>query len=300
MGAVGRAVLAAVVLLSPLPSEASVGVITDSRVPVFRDASAGARAVLGDEARVHDLADSSPEEIQARLSSDRPEAVIAVGPSAVRVAAGAAPGTPVVFLLVANAQATADTLAGRPVRGIALNVPPEPTLQLLRRIAPKARGLWTIYSQRASGGFVDKLQGVATAAGYSLQKTEVPDAASAARALSAPPPRVDATILLGDTVVRNAAFDQALMRLAFSRGFPVVGASRSDVRAGALFAFQLDAEALGRQAAGLARSPGKGGPESVIVPPAGSRLVLNMATARNLGLTIPEDVRQSAVEVFGE
>lgn len=299
MRAVVPAMLAALALLASLPSGAVTGVITDSKLEVFKEATTGIGTALGDDARIYDLAQLSPEEIAQRLSSDRPQAVIAMGLAAVRLVAGSSTRTPVVFLLVPEPSVATAALAGRQVQGIALQVPPKEVLTLLRRIAPKAHTLWTIYSDRTSGWVVENLQGAASAAGYLLDKTEVPDAAAAARALGVPPSRVDAFILLGDPVVRNAAFDAALLRLAFSRGFPVVGASRKDVQAGALFALQLDAQALGRQAAELARSSGKG-PKPLIVPPLGARLVLNLASARELGLTVPDDVRRSAAEELGK
>lgn len=303
MGPAGRTALVTLLLLVPLNSAASLGVVTDSRVPIFVDALIGVRAAPDDDVRVYDVSERSPEELKEAVSRDRPNAVIAIGPTAVPVAKAAPTGAAVVLLLNPKAETDAKAFSGRPLKAIALNVPPESTLKMLRRIAPQARQLWTIYSERSSGSVVGRLDSAAAAAGYSLTKTKVTDAAAAARALGEPPPRVDASVLLGDAVVRNAAFDEGLLRLAFSRQFPVIGASRTDVQAGALFAFQLDAEALGLQAAKLARAltrePGTtSGP--TLLPPAGYQLVLNVATARTLGLTIPQDLRRQASELFGE
>lgn len=294
--AVARAVLLVFVGLAPVRSSAVTGVITDSRVPVLREAAAGAQAELGGEARLYDLAKLQAEEIHRQVERDKPEALVAIGPPAVRVLESA-PGIPVVLLLVPNAPAVAQALPGRPVRAITLHVEPEEVLRVLRRLAPEARTLWTIYSERGSGTVVGRLQYVAAEQGLALEKAAVEDAAEAARAVSNPPERVDAAFLFGDPVVRNAAFDQALLRLAFTRRFPVVGSSRSDVQAGALLAYQLDPAALGRQAARLARATGE---KPEVVAPEGSGLLLNLASARHLGLTVPEDLREAAAEVFGQ
>lgn len=297
MRMVGRSLLALLLAGLPAGSQGSTGVITDSRVPIYSEALKGVREALKGDERAYDLAELAPEEIKQRLARDDLDAVIAIGASSVQVAMRAPPQTPVVLVLVPNAEEHAYAKEGRPTRAISLQVPPEPILATLRRLAPGARDLWTIYSERISGSLVERLRGAAEEAGFTFEGKAVLDPAGAASAVGIPPSHVGAFFLLGDPVVRNMAFDRALLRLSFARRFPVVGSSRDDVRSGALFAFQLDAVALGRQSVELARAPHDG---RVVVPPTGYHLVLNVTTARNLGLTVAEDVRRSAGEVFGE
>lgn len=298
----GLLALAIVHLLTPRTGAAKPAVVTSSEIPVFREALTGVLDEFGDSLDVHDLARSSAGEVRDGLAADRPELIIAIGAAALRLAAEARPKTPIVFLLVADPEVVASARGGRALHGVGLDVAPEAILELLEQLVPKVRHVWTVYTKRGTGGVVDGFRSAAAAAGYSLTATAATDAASALRALRSPPNRVDAFLMMADPRIRNSAADEVLLRLAFGRGFPVVGVSRADVRAGALFALQLDAAAIGRQGAALARDllAGTDARSPVIVAPASYRLVLNLATARQLRIKIPDAVRQRAAEVFGE
>jgi ABC-type uncharacterized transport system substrate-binding protein len=276
-------------------------VIVSEGAPVFRQALAGVQRVLGHEVTVFDLASSSPDEVAGRVTSAHPRAIIAIGPGATKVAERVDRRTPLVVVLAPNAAPSA-SVGPRPLYVVALFAPWDALLNELATLLPKARTLWTIYSSATSRAAVERLRTAAERSGYRLVATEVPDAGAAARALQSPPEEVGAFLLLPDPVVRNAAFDQAALRLSFERRFPVVGASRADVRSGALFALQLDPEALGAQAAEIARTVLRSAtpPAPGVVPPAGYALVLNAATAHNLGLEIPDAVRRHAAEVLGQ
>jgi putative ABC transport system substrate-binding protein len=299
-----RVVFAAVAVASfpqRVPAEPPAVVVVSEGAPVFRQALVGVQRVLGQDVSVFDLASASPDEVAGRVASAHPRAIIAIGPSATKVAERVDGRTPVIAVLAPNAAPSA-SVGQRPLYVVALFAPWEPLLNELAALLPRARTLWTIYSSGTSRMAVERLRAAAERTGYRLVATEVPDAGGAARALQSPPEDVGAFLLLPDPVVRNAAFDQAVLRLSFERRFPVVGASRADVRSGALFALQLDPDALGAQAADIARTVLRSAtpPAPGVVAPAGYVLVLNAATAHNLGLEIPDAVRKHAAEVLGQ
>ena len=297
---------ALVVVAAALGAGAAAGgpltaVIVSAGPPVFGQALAGVQRGLGESVPVFDLASIAAQEVASRLAAERPRVIIAIGSDAMRVAEQADARVPIVAVLVPHLErAPAD--AARTVYGIGLFAPASALLGQIAKLAPRARTLWTIYSPASTGESVQRLRAAAPSAGYLLVATEAADAAAAVRALRSPPEGVGAFVMLPDPVVRNSAFDQALLRLAFERRFPAVGASRADVRAGALFALQLDPKAIGAQAADVARdllrSPTP--PEPGVVPPSGYVLVINAATARHLGIEIPDPVRKQAAEVLGE
>jgi putative ABC transport system substrate-binding protein len=275
------------------PAAAFPAIVVAGDIPAFREAVDGARAVLP-QARVYGGAGAA-----AQLAIDHPEVIIAVGADALKIASALRPMPPVVFLLVANPQAVVGPLEGRPLTGIALTMSPNVVLQVLRKLVPKARQLWTVYSRQETGRQIEQLRAATAKEGFNLTTSEAGDAATALRHLLSPPQTVDAYVMLPDRVVRNTAADEALIKMAFERHFVVVGSSAADVRRGALFALQLDAHALGRQAGELARgiASAQAGAHPAMVNPVGYRLILNASSADYLGISVPADVQENAAVI---
>ncbi|HSK90119.1 MAG TPA: ABC transporter substrate binding protein, partial [Euzebyales bacterium] len=282
-------------LAVPLTGAAKTVVITSADAAVFEQALAGVKRRLGDIPIVR--LDSGPPTV----ALPNAEVVIAIGSKALDLAAQSPPRVRIVAVLVPDSDPVFTRLKDRPVDVVGLYAPPDALLDYLRKLVPRARHVWTIHSP-ATASIQSKLELAVENAGCSLTATDVSDAGAAVRALRNPPEAVDAFVMLPDPVVRNSAFDQTLLRLAFERRVAVVGASSFDVRAGALYALQLDAQALGEQAAVLANrtvvrtSTSKNEP----LAPLGVKFVLNMATARRLGISVPDDLRRQAAEVFGQ
>jgi putative ABC transport system substrate-binding protein len=294
-----RALLVLASIAARYDAHARPAIIAQQNVPAFVAVASGARAALPD-ATVLDLASLSAEEARQRLRAERPQVIVAVGPRALQLAVHASQTTPIVFVMVAEPRAIVGPPEGRQLEGVGLHVPPEALLAQLKRLRPQAHALWTVYSRAETGAIVERLRTAAQNRGLSITAAEANDSAEALRHLLSPPQHADACLMLPDRVVRNAAADQALLQLAFARHLPVVGVSAADVRAGALFALQLDARALGAQAGELAHqiTARPAPPKMEVVPPTGYRLVLNVATAQHLGISVPPEVLHSA-EVLG-
>jgi hypothetical protein len=203
--------LCAAVLLSGSGwTAAHPAIVVGGGAPALREAAESARSALPD-ARIYGTEDAE------QLKSDHPDVVIAVGAGGLRVASGVQPMPPMVFVLVADPEAIVGPLGDRPITGIRLGVPPEMSLEILRKLQPGAHELWTVYSHD-SLPLVEKLREVAAHDGYHLTAREASDQGAALRELLSPPPHVDAFVMLPDRVVRNAAADEALMSLAAERG----------------------------------------------------------------------------------
>lgn len=296
----GRAIALLLLLLSaPAARAVSAGVVVvvSPGALAYREALAGVQRALAGAPEVIDLAYTAPEDALGRLAASQPRALVAIGPAALQVAGLLPASTAVVAVLVPEPGGVAGL--ARSVYGVAPFAPPAAQLRELAALAPAARTLWTIHSDRAPAALLDQLRAAAARGGYRLVATAAEGPSGAARALADPPAEVGAFVLLPDPGVRNAAFDEALLRLAFDRRFPVVGVSRADVRAGALFALALEPGELGVQAADLARAAAATAPPPpAIVPPARCALVLNAAAAAHLGLPVPEELQRRA-EVLG-
>ncbi len=79
-----------------------------------------------------------------------------------------------------------------------------------------------------------------------------------------------------------------------------MGQSDNIVRRGALLAVGIDPNNIGVQAASMARNILKGQkPKDIgVMPPLGTRLILNMATAKKIGLEINELAKSKASTII--
>lgn len=302
-GALGVALLLGLLAPSAASPAASepIAVLVSPGAVAYRQALAGAQRGLGGAAEVIDLAFTSAAAGRAALAAAGARAVLAIGPAALELAEHLPSAVTVVAVLVPELGAGA-TAEGRPVLGIEPFAPPGVVLRELEALGapdPAARTLWTIYSHSTPVALLAQLQAAAAAAGWRLAAVHAADAAAAALALRTPPAAVGAFLLLADPVVRNTAFDDALLRLSFERRFAVVGSSRSDVQAGALLALLLEPEALGAQAAALARRALDGPAPPAQVPPEHLSLIVNSSAAERLGVRIPDALQRRAAEVMG-
>jgi putative ABC transport system substrate-binding protein len=126
-------------------------------------------------------------------------------------------------------------------------------------------------------------------------------AASAAQfpdALQQVLPKAQALWLLSDATIVTQDTFRLMLEAAMSRKLPLLTFSDELVRQGALFALAPDFEGAGIEAARLALEIARGRKPSDL-PPAQPRwnLVVNLTTARALGITVPSDVLKSAIAV---
>lgn len=91
-----------------------------------------------------------------------------------------------------------------------------------------------------------------------------------------------------------------IIQFAMTQGWPVVGVSFPIPRLGGLFSFGADAVALGRRSAYYVDRILKGAKpaELPIEQPSVFALVLNMKTAKTLGITIPPSMWIRVTEVI--
>jgi putative ABC transport system substrate-binding protein len=91
-----------------------------------------------------------------------------------------------------------------------------------------------------------------------------------------------------------------ICRLALAQGLPLIAAEREIVESGALMSYGVRVEGIYREAAGyidriaLGEKPG----DLPIQQPTKFELVINMKTAKALGLTIPPSILARADEVI--
>ena len=139
----------------------------------------------------------------------------------------------------------------------------------------------------------------ARALGLELRSLEVRDHGALEAAFErASAERVDGLFVLASPVLTSSA--PRVGELARRHRLPMMSGQRDFVAAGGLLAYGPDRPALYRRAAGYVDRILKGAnpAELPVERPTTFDLVINLKTARDLGLTIPPSVLQQATEVI--
>jgi len=264
-----------------------------------RNLTVETRAADGREERLPALA--------AELVKAKVDVIVTQGTPASRAAQGATATVPIVT-------ATTDPVGTGLVQSLArpggnitgtTNYNPDLTgkkLQLLREIVPgAARVAFLTNPNNPTYAVQEKeLEAAAAALGVALQRLEVRAPAELEPAFrTAAEKRADALMVLADSLVFIPQRER-IARLAIDGRMPTMVIDRPSVEAGGLVAYGENRAALQRTRAAIIDKILKGAnpADLPIAGPTQFDLVVNLKTARAIGLPIPESVLQQATEVI--
>lgn len=235
------------------------------------------------------------EDALARVEAERPQLVVAVGARAAR-AAQALAGVPVVYCMVLDAKANG---VGAPnLVGVPLEIPAKVQLAELKRLMPSARTVGLVFNPARSLAEVAQARAAAEELSLTLLAAPASSAAAFPEALRQVLPRAQALWLLADPTVVTADTFRLMLESAMAQRVPLFTFSDEYVRRGALVSFSPDFEAVGIEAARLARMLSEGKKPAELAPaPPRFKLVVNRATERALGLSLPQEALKEAVQV---
>jgi putative ABC transport system substrate-binding protein len=279
-------------LLLPLAARAAgVVLVGDARVSQYKDALAGAHEVLRDAATV----DASAADAAEQLKRLDPAAVLAVGQKALQTVRAASASTPVVYCLVlGNAMAPS-----RASTGVRLEVAPALQLEQLKQVHPGAHRIGVIYQSQVSGAFLEEAVKVSGRLGLTLITRPVQDAREVRTAVAEIAGGIDVLWLMPDPRLISAEMFNFLLVFTLERKVALFGFSDSFTQAGALLSVAPDYQEIGRRAARMAaeaaQRPGAPLPPATTSPGA---LTVNLKTARQLGIEIPQSVLSKARQVY--
>lgn len=230
------------------------------------------------------------------LRASHPALVLAVGVHAAKAAAEGFANLPVVYCMVLDP--AINGISGSNVTGVTLAIPVKRQLEAFRQLLPSLNRLGVVFSPGKTGGLIEEARSASAALGVSLvtepvqRSNQVPDAlarlAGKVEGLWLPP---DATVVTKDTF-------RLALELSLARKLPLMVFNSQFVKAGALFALSPDYGASGAEAARLARLVLSGKkPGDIPIEPARGTLVVNVGTAKTLGLQLPASVLKSAQQV---
>ena len=176
----------------------------------------------------------------------------------------------------------------------------EPTLDLIRKMLPDAKGIGVIFNpgEANSASQVDALKNAVTP--YGLEIVEAPAAQTtlvgdAARSLVG---RVDAILLPTDSTVVSVV--ESIVTVGKRAGLPVFASDTGSVERGALAALGFNYFDMGEMTAQMAvrvlngEKPG----DIPAAVPASQDLYLNLESAEAMGVSVDDDLRSSAKKVI--
>jgi putative ABC transport system substrate-binding protein len=293
-----------------------VGVLGPDEQPRFSEIVSGLKHGLREQgypdgavdivqARTSRGDDASARDAVGRLTEQRPSALFVIGSNLARVARDAAPALPIVFITPGDpVEAGLLSSLARPGRNMTALTFEYPELsakrlELLRELGPRIRRVLVLYDPRDAS----PRQGAAAARaasrelGFSLVEVQVRNARDIAEGLK----RLDdADALLGIPGGITSSHYEAMIGAANSRQRPAILFTHSPSTRDALLSYGASDVEVARQAARALVKIFKGANagDLAVERPAKLTLVVNLKTAKALGITVPPALLVRADEVI--
>lgn len=248
-------------------------------------------------------------QISDAFVSDKVDLICAIATPTAQSAYNAAMDTDIPVVYTAVTDPVAAELAdedGNPVgnvTGTSDELPIKEQLEMIRQMLPEAETVGIMYttSEANSISALETYKELAGDYGFEIVESGISSTADISLAADDLISKVDCiTNLTDNTVVASLP---TILEKANEKGIPVFGSEIEQVRIGCLAAEGLDYVALGEQTGEMAAKILKGEAQAsdmayeTITEPG---FYVNTKVAENLGVTVPEELAQNAVESFDE
>ena len=248
-------------------------------------------------------------QIADQFVSDKVDMICAIATPSAQAAYNAAMETdiPVVYTAVTNPVAAElandDKSPVGNVTGTSDELPVEAQLKMIREIMPDAKTIGILYttSEANSVYSIEQYEKLADKYGFTIEKTGITNTSEIQLAASDLLGKVDCLTNLTDNTVVSAL--PTILGLANEKGIPVFGSEIEQVKIGCLAAEGIEYTQLGKDTGKMAAKILKGEAEAsemdyeLITE---SSLYVNEKVAENLGITVPDTMKDRAVESFTE
>ena len=225
--------------------------------------------------------------------------VVAIGPLAAQVVKTEVWDIPVIFVMDSNAshQDPPRTHATE----VSIHIPIKMQLKTYQALLPAVQTIGVIYDPKKTGVMVSQAKAIGRTLGLLIRAASVASPEEVPAALRRLLGTIDALWLLPDDTVVKLEIFKFMALTTLEHKLPLLGLSDSYVVAGALAALSPDYIDLGRQACLMAKTIARERPKGAmidVVPPTKINLSINLDVAQKLGLTIPQQIVESAYKVY--
>ena len=248
-------------------------------------------------------------QIADQFVADKVDMICAIATPSAQAAYTAAMETdiPVVYTAVTNPVAAElandDKSPVGNVTGTSDELPVEAQLKMIREILPDAKTIGILYttSEANSVYSIEQYEKLADKYGFKIEKTGITNTSEIQLAASDLLGKVDCLTNLTDNTVVSAL--PTVLGLANEKGIPVFGSEIEQVKLGCLAAEGIEYTQLGKDTGKMAAKILKGeasASEMDYELITESSLYVNEKVAENLGITVPDTMKERAVESFTE
>ena len=213
--------------------------------------------------------------------------------------------TPVIYTAVTDPVlaklATDDKKPVGNVTGTSDKLPVEEQLKMIREVLPEAKTIGIMYStsEDNSKSAIEEYKQLASDYGFEIVESGISTSADIPLAADNLVGKVDCISNLTDNTVVSSL--SIILDKANKAGIPVFGSEIEQVKKGCTAAMGLDYIELGKETGKMAAKVLKGeakASELSYEVLEGANFYGNTEAAKNLGITLPEDLVQNAVEMF--
>ena len=248
-------------------------------------------------------------QIADQFVADKVDMICAIATPSAQAAYNGAMETdiPVVYTAVTNPVAAElandDKSPVGNVTGTSDELPVEAQLKMIREILPDAKTIGILYttSEANSVYSIEQYEKLADKYGFKIEKTGITNTSEIQLAASDLLGKVDCLTNLTDNTVVSAL--PTVLGLANEKGIPVFGSEIEQVKLGCLAAEGIEYTQLGKDTGKMAAKILKGeasASEMDYELITESSLYVNEKVAENLGITVPDTMKERAVESFTE
>lgn len=215
-------------------------------------------------------------------------------------------GIPVIYTAVTNPVAaelaTDDKKPVGEVTGTSDELPVEAQLKMIREIMPDAKKIGILYttSEANSEYSIKQYESLADKYGFKIEKTGITNTSEIQLAASDLLEKVDCLTNLTDNTVVSAL--PTVLGMANEKKIPVFGSEIEQVKLGCLASEGIEYVQLGKDTGKMAADVlgGKKASEMEYQTVTDSSLYVNNKVADNLGIKVPDSMKDRAVESFDE
>lgn len=189
------------------------------------------------------------------------------------------------------------------ITGTSDKLPIQQQLEMIRTMLPEAETIGILYttSEANSESAIKEYEALAEEYDFTIETAGITATADIPLAAQGLLEKVDCITNLADNTVVSSL--PAILEMANEAKIPVFGSEIEQVKIGCLAAQGLDYVELGRQTGKMAAQVLKGEKKASELPYETieeASLYINEKTAENLGIEIPSELKDSAVESFAE
>jgi len=311
-----QAVLVCVVMVTELVpafshTPVAIVAILSRDVAPYREALRGFEEVIKASGRAYKITDIAMDTMKVdtegligKIRDRKPDLILTVGSTATRTVADGIRDIPIVFSLVLPSSGNG-TLEGLMqsqgnITGASMEIPYATQFAKIGEVLPAVKRIGVLYDPQITGPIVDTAAEAARAMGFDLVSIPVSSESDVITGTETLAGQVDAIWSVADSTVFSPQGLRQMLLVTLRKRIPFVGLSPSFVKAGALLAFSVDYEDVGRQSGEAATRilSGEAPSRVQMTVPRSVSLSVNMNTARQIQVRIQDNIKNKASLYF--